>query len=56
MATPIKARSPYIVEQAGVSGDTTKVELFLWNDPNSVPASPNYTLEKAYSFLSGCAG
>lgn len=46
MATPIKVRSPYIVEQTGVSGDTTKVEIFLWNDPGSVPASPNYTLEK----------
>lgn len=46
MATPIKVRSPYIVEVTGTINDTTKVELFLWNDPSSVPANPNYTLEK----------
>jgi hypothetical protein len=46
MATPIKVRSPYIVEVTGTLGDSTKVEIFLWNDPSSVPANPNYTLEK----------
>jgi hypothetical protein len=46
MATPIKVRSPYIVEVLGSINDTTKVEIFLWNDPGSVPSSPQYTLEK----------
>ncbi len=46
MATPIKVRSPYIVEILGSVNDSTKVELFLWNDPGSVPANPTYTLEK----------
>lgn len=46
MANLAQVRSPYIVEISGVAGDTTKVELFLWNDPGSVPSSPTYTLEK----------
>ena len=46
MADRIKVRSPYIVDISGVVGDSTKVEIFLWNDPASVPVSPNYTLEK----------
>ena len=44
--TPINVRSPRIVTQTGVANDTTKVELFLWNDPDSIPANPTYTLEK----------
>jgi hypothetical protein len=46
MADRIKVRSPYIVEITGVFADTTKVEIFLWNSPGSVPSSPTYTLEK----------
>lgn len=46
MATPIKVRSPYIVEVVGTINDTTKVEIFLWNDPSSVPSTPQYTLDK----------
>ena len=44
--TRVKVRSPYIIEISGVAGDTTKVELFLWNSPGSVPSNPNYILEK----------
>lgn len=46
MADLAQVRSPYIVEISGVAGDTTKVELFLWNDPGSVPANATYILEK----------
>jgi len=46
MADIVKVRSPYIVEISGVAGDETKVELFLWNDPGSVPANATYTLDK----------
>lgn len=44
--TPIYTRSPRIVRISGTAGDTTKVELYLWNDPSSIPANPNYTLSK----------
>ena len=39
----IKARSPFsaIIKVAGQI--ETKVELFLWNKPDSIPATPNYT-------------
>jgi hypothetical protein len=39
----IKARSPFsaIINVAGQI--ETKVELFLWNKPDSIPATPNYT-------------
>lgn len=46
MADRIKVRSPYIVEILGTLNDTTTVEIFLWNDPASVPANPQYTLSK----------
>lgn len=46
MATSINVRSPRIVTQTGVANDTTKVELFIWNDPDNVPTNPTYTLEK----------
>lgn len=44
--TIAKVRSPYIVEIVGTLNDSTKVELFIWNNSGSIPASPNYTLEK----------
>ena len=44
--TAIFVRSPYILSQAGVANDTTKCELFLWNDPASIPATPTRTLSK----------
>jgi len=39
----IKARSPFsaIIKVAGQI--ETKVELFIWNKPDSIPATPNYT-------------
>jgi hypothetical protein len=48
MAAPsaIFVRSPRIVEISGTASQTTRVELFLWNDPGSVPASATYTLSK----------
>ena len=46
MAININVRSPRIVEISGVANDTTKVELFLWNDPNTIPTHPTYTLDK----------
>jgi hypothetical protein len=45
-ATSINIRSPRMVTQTGVANDSIKVELFLWNDPDSVPVNPTYTLEK----------
>lgn len=44
--TSINVRSPWIVDITGVARDTTKVELFIWNDPDSLPGTPTYTLEK----------
>lgn len=42
----INARSPYFitVNESGQVG--SKIEIFLWNSPNSVPASATYTLSK----------
>jgi hypothetical protein len=42
----INARSPYfiLVNESGQVG--SKIEIFLWNKPNSVPASATYTLSK----------
>lgn len=42
----IYARSPYLVEIYGALQTTSKIDLFLWNYPNSVPASATYTLSK----------
>lgn len=44
--TPIYVRSPRLIEMSGVANDSTKVELYIWNDPDSQPASPTYTLSK----------
>jgi hypothetical protein len=46
MATSINIRSPRIVDISGTANQETKVELFIWNSPSSIPASPTYTLEK----------
>ena len=42
----IFVRSPRIITVSGSANDATKVELFIWNDPSSQPASATYTLEK----------
>ena len=45
-ATSINVRSPRIVDISGTANQATKLELFIWNDPDSIPANPTYTLEK----------
>ena len=42
----IFVRSPWLVEINEVGQTYTGIELFIWNDPASVPASPTYTLSK----------
>ena len=44
--TATYTRSPRIISLTGTSGDSTSVELYLWNDPNSIPTDPQYTLSK----------
>lgn len=44
--TAIYVRSPYILSQTGVANDTTKLELFIWNSPATIPATPTRTLTK----------
>jgi hypothetical protein len=44
--TSINVRSPRIVDIAGTANQTTKVELFIWNDPDSIPSNPTFTLDK----------
>ena len=44
--TQIQVRSPRILSQAGVALDAVKLELFIWNDPDSIPSLPSKTLEK----------
>src|SRR5210317_1627049 len=45
--TPIAVRSPRFVERAGLSGgEVIDLELFIWNEPDSEPASANYSLTK----------
>ena len=40
------ARSPYFVSITGVVDDATNVDLYLWNDPDSVPSNATYSLDK----------
>lgn len=42
----IFARSPYFVTIDGAINDVVRLELFIWNDPSSSPASPNKILSK----------
>ena len=44
--TPIYSRSPFMVAQSGSVGDDIEVRLYLWNDPDSEPVSPTYTMSK----------
>lgn len=44
--TDIYVRSPFLVEETETAGDDIKCELYLWNDPSSVPADPTHTLSK----------
>jgi hypothetical protein len=42
----IFARSPYFVTIDGAINDVVRLELFIWNDPNSSPLAPNKILSK----------
>lgn len=44
--TPIYTRSPRVITMSSSSGDEMEVRMYLWNDPNSEPVSPTYTLSK----------
>tara|TARA_R110001583_G_scaffold87009_3_gene226977 strand:- start:5662 stop:6705 length:1044 start_codon:yes stop_codon:yes gene_type:complete len=44
--TKINTRSPFFVSQAAAVGETVTVNLFLWNDPASEPASSTKVLSK----------
>lgn len=46
MSEPINVRSPKIISATGVANDDIRAEIFLWNDPASQPATPNFILEK----------
>ena len=46
MATSIFVRSPYIVSKTSSVGNVVKAELYIYNNPSSVPSSPTYTLSK----------
>ena len=43
----LNIRSPYFIEIAETAQVGSKIELFIYNYPNAVPASPNYTLAKS---------
>jgi len=44
--TNIYVRSPWLVEETETAGDDIKCELYLWNDPSSVPGTATHTLSK----------
>lgn len=44
--TAIFVRSPYILSQAGVANDSIRCDLYLWNSPASIPATPNRVVSK----------
>lgn len=42
----IQVRSPWLVSVTGLTGEEAKVELYLWNDPDSIPAQATHTLSQ----------
>jgi len=44
--TAIYTRRPRIVDITGTAGDTARLDVYLWNDPDSIPTDPNYQLSK----------
>lgn len=44
--TKINTRSPYFISQAATLGETITVELYLWNDPATEPATVTKVLSK----------
>lgn len=43
----ILTRSPYFIEVIGALNDEVTVELFIYNDPSTVPSTPTKTLSKS---------
>ena len=43
----ILTRSPYFIEVTGALNDEVTVELFIYNDPSTVPSTPTKTLSKS---------
>ena len=46
MANNIFVRSPYIISQTETVNDVVRADLYLYNNPASVPTTPTYTLSK----------
>lgn len=44
--TPLYARSPRFISISGTHGQVTRIDLYVWNDPSSEPASPTHVLTK----------
>jgi hypothetical protein len=44
--TQIKTRSPYLVSVSGTAGQNIECDIFLWNDPDSVPSTATVELSK----------
>lgn len=42
----IFVRSPRILTVSGTANDTTRCDIYLWNDPDSIPATPTRVLSK----------
>lgn len=43
----INTRSPYFVSINETGQKGSKIELFIWNDPNTIPTTPNYIFSKS---------
>lgn len=48
----IYSRSPYFIEVNEASQLGSKIDLFIWNNPNSEPTSPTYTFTKSIASTS----
>lgn len=46
MATRLFARSPRYVQVSGSANDEITCEIYIWNNPDSAPLTPTYTLSK----------
>lgn len=44
--TPIYTRSPRFINETGTDGQDVRVDLFIWNSPDSIPATATKVLEK----------
>ena len=50
MPLAIYTRSPYFITVTGVAADATRCDLYIWNDPDSVPATPTKQLDKPIAY------